>query len=112
MSECIALVLWLCTQPQILHFQLGAASVSIFCIHGCIQAWPHASSCEVVGNYQNHVAPLSQSDSSICYNYDLKINIGSCVTYGDTDLFESFFFFSRDRHTKQDKKKKFLVIIM
>ena len=47
------------TGTWILVLQLGcqsAASVSIFiCIYGYYQAWPHAPSCEVVRDYQNHV---------------------------------------------------------
>ena len=37
-----------------LVLQLGY-SISTICIHGYNQAWPHASSYEIVGDYQNHV---------------------------------------------------------
>ena len=46
------------TDTRMLVLQLGcqtAASISIICIRGYNQAWPHASSYEVVGDYQNHV---------------------------------------------------------
>ena len=48
------------TDTRMLMLQLGcwtAASISItcICIHGYNQAWPHAPSYEVVGDYQNHV---------------------------------------------------------